>query len=234
MTHSNTTHLTNIITTPTTAFYALKEKPSVLFPFALIIAASVAMMACFFVTVDFTWLIDQMVTAQSVGKSDAEIEGIQKGMDMMSIKVMGISSIVGMIFGVSLYFTVFAGYLFLVNKLITTESISFKSWFSLVCWCSIPFIFSSLASILNILLANGQITLEAMNPLSFNNLFFHLSPTDKLFGPVNSWDPITIWSIVLTVLGVKQWTGKSLLTSTAIVLAPSLIIYGIWIAIALN
>ncbi len=81
---------------------------------------------------------------------------------------------------------------------------------------------------------NGQITLEALNPISFNNLFLHLVPSDPLHGPLNPWDPMMIWSTVLMIMGFNQWTGKSLAKSAAIVLAPTLIIYGTWIAIALN
>jgi len=85
-----------------------------------------------------------------------------------------------------------------------------------------------------LLASDGQLTIEAINPISFNNLFLHLAPSDPLFGPLNAWDPMMIWGMVLMVYGFSQWTGKSIVKSAAIVLAPTFIIYGIWIAIALN
>ena len=192
-------------------------------------------MLYYFMNVDFAWMIEQMVNAQSVGKSDAEREGMQKAMGMMSPMVMGASSIAGMVIGISFFYSILAAYLMLVNKLLDSDNLGFKAWFAFIWWCSIPSVFTALASLMNVMLANnGQITFEAVNPISFNNLFLHLVPSDPLFGPLNTWDPMMIWSMVLMVFGFSQWTGKSLVKSAAIVLAPSLVIYGTWIAIALN
>ncbi len=232
---SNTNNLINIITAPKLAFPAIKEKPSVLFPLGLILAAAICGMVYFYATVDFAWMIEQMVNAQTAGKSDADREAMRKGMSMMSPTVMGGSSVAGLVIGISVFYSIMAAYLMLVNKLLDSDNLGFKAWFSFICWSSIPSIFTSLASLINVMLAsNGQITLEALNPISFNSLFLHLVPSDPLFGPLNAWDPMMIWSMALMVFGFSQWTGKSLGKSAAIVLAPSLIIYGIWTAIALS
>lgn len=232
---SNTNNLINIITAPKLAFPAIKEKPSVLFPLGLILAVAICGMLYFYATVDFAWMIEQMVNAQTIGKSDAERAGMQKAMSMMSPAIMGGSSVAGLVIGISIFYSIMAAYLMLVNKLLDSDNLGFKAWFSFICWCSIPSIFTSLASLINVMLANnGQITLEALNPISFNNLFLHLVPSDPLHGPLNPWDPMMIWSTVLMIIGFNQWTGKSLAKSAAIVLAPTLIIYGTWIAIALN
>ena len=232
---SNTNNLINIITAPKLAFPAIKEKTSVLFPFGLILVAAIFSMFYFYATVDFAWMIEQMVNSQTVGKSDAEREAIHKAMSSMSSTVMGGSSIAGLVIGMSVFYAILAAYLMLVNKLLDSDNLGFKSWFSFVCWCSIPSIFTSLASLINIMLAsNGQITIESLNPISFNNVFLHMVPSDPLFGPLSAWDPMMLWSIGLMVFGFNQWTGKSLAKSAAIVLAPTFVIYGIWIAVALK
>jgi hypothetical protein len=232
---SNINNFMNILTAPKLAFPAIKEKPSVLFPLGLILAAAICSMLYFYATVDFAWMIEQMVNSQTVGRSDADREAMRKGMSMMSPTVMGGSSVAGLVIGMSIFYSIMAAYLMLVNKLLDSDNLGFKAWFAFICWCSIPSIFTSLASLINVMLAsNGQITLEALNPISFNNLFLHLIPSDPLFGPVSAWDPMMLWSMGLMIFGFSQWTGKSLGKSAAIVLAPSLIIYGTWIAIALN
>ncbi|GGY80860.1 hypothetical protein GCM10011613_27390 [Cellvibrio zantedeschiae] len=235
MTQSASNTFMNIITAPKQAFPAIKEKPSVLFPLGLILAAAISSMVYFYATVDFAWMIEQMVNAQTAGKTDAEREAMHKAMSSMSSTVMGVSSVAGLVIGISIFYSIMAAYLMLVNKLLDSDNLGFKAWFSFICWCSIPAIFTSLASLINVMLAsNGQITLESLNPISFNNLFLHIAPNDPLFGPINAWDPMMLWSMGLMIFGFNQWTGKSLAKSAAIVLAPSVIIYGIWIAVALK
>ena len=96
-------------------------------------------------------------------------------------------------------------------------------------------VFTGLASLVNVLLAtDGQLALDSINPISFNNLFIHLIPSDPLFGPINNWDPMTIWSLALAVFGYSLWTQKSLIKSAVVVLAPTIIIYGTWIAVVLK
>lgn len=232
---SNTNNLINIITAPKLAFPAIKKKPSVFFPLGLILAAAICSMVYFYATVDFAWMIEQMVNVHTVDRSDADREAMRKGMSMMSSTVMGGSSVAGLVIAISVFYSMMAAYLMLVNKLLDSDNLGFKAWFSFICWCSIPSIFTSLASLINAMLAsNGQITLEALNPISFNNLFLHLAPSDPLFGPLSAWDPMMLWGMGLMIFGFNQWTGKSLAKSAAIVLAPTLIIYGTWIAIALN
>lgn len=233
--NSNFSILINIFTSPKVAFNTLKEKPGFIFPLILIAITSALSVAYYFANVDFAWMLDHMVEAQSAGKSPEEIDAMRKGLSGMSPKVMGISGAVGALVGAPVIYALLALYFLLVYKIFNSENIGFKAWFALVCWSSTPILFTTLASFINFLLAsNGQLALENINPVSFNNLFFHLPSSDKLTGPLNSWDPFSIWSLVLMVLGFKQWTGKSLGKSAAVVLAPTIVIYVIWIAIALK
>lgn len=225
----------NILTTPKPTLVALKQQPNFLFPLIATVLMSALAIGYYFTQVDFAWLIDHMVETQSAGKSADEVEAIRKNMSFMSPTVMGVSSVVGVLLVTPIVYLVFALYYFLVNKVLDSEVINFKSWLSLVCWTATPIVFTGLASLVNVLLMNdGQLALDSINPISFNNLFIHLTPADPLFGPINSWDPMTIWSIALSVLGYSLWTQKSLVKSAAIVLAPTILIYGIWIAVALK
>lgn len=226
--------LTNILTSPAVAFRDIKTRPGFLFPLLALLATNMLLMLCFFSTVDFAWMIEQMVNGQAVDKSAAERADIAKAMSGLTPMIMGGSAMVGMLLGVLVIFSVMAVYLLLANKLLDSDQLGFKHWFSFTCWCAMPTLFTALASLVNVLVAgDGQLTLEAINPVSFNNLFLHLQPHDPLFGALSAWDPFTIWNQLLMVLGFSYWMGKPIAKSAAIVLAPTLIIYGIWIAIAL-
>lgn len=226
--------LTNILTSPAVAFRDIKTRPGFLFPLLALLATNMLLMLCFFSTVDFAWMIEQMVNGQAVDKSAAERADIAKAMSGLTPMIMGGSAMVGMLLGVLVIFSVMAVYLLLANKLLDSDQLGFKHWFSFTCWCAMPTLFTALASLVNVLVAgDGQLTLEAINPVSFNNLFLHLQPHDPLFGALSAWDPFTLWNQLLMVLGFSYWMGKPIAKSAAIVLAPTLIIYGIWIAIAL-
>lgn len=226
--------LINILTSPAAAFRDIKTKPGFLFPLLALLTANMLLMLYFFSTVDFAWMIEQMVNSQTMDKSAAERADMTNAMSGLTPMMMGGGAIAGMLIGVLVIFSVMAVYLMLANKLLDSEQLGFKHWFSFTCWCAMPTLLTALASWVNVLITgNGQLTLEAIDPVSFNNLFLHLQPNDPLFRPLSSWDPFTVWNQLLLVLGFSYWMGKPIVKSAAIVLAPTLIIYGIWIAIAL-
>lgn len=232
---TNTAMLIGILTAPSTVFPILKEQPRIVFPLLLLIIASALMLTSFYLTVDYAWMVDQMVAAQGEGLTAAEQEQMRSSMNAMPQSVMGGISVVGAVIGIPVILAVMAAYLLLMNKLMDRQSLAFPNWLSLVCWTSMPNLFASLASLVNILLAhNGQLGIDNLNPITFNNLLFHLEPGDALFGPLNSLDPTYIWSTALLVMGYSHWTGRSLGQSALIVLAPIVIIYAGWIGFALS
>lgn len=232
---SNTNLFINILTAPSVAFAALKEQPRIFFPLLLLVIVSALMLTSFYMTVDYVWMVDQLVAAESNNLSESEQEQMRAAMMAMPPMVMGIISVVGAVVGIPAILAVMTAYLLLVNKVMDKQNFAFPSWLSLVCWTSMPSLFASLASMVNILLAhNGQLGIENLNPITFNNLLFHLEPKDPLFGPLNSLDPTYIWSTALLILGYSHWTGRGLGQSALIVLVPVASIYGIWIAVALS
>jgi hypothetical protein len=90
--------LTNILTSPAVAFRDIKTKPGFLFPLLALLAANMVLMLCFFSTVDFAWMIEQMVNSQTMDKSAAERADITKAMSGLTPMIMGGSAMVGMLF----------------------------------------------------------------------------------------------------------------------------------------
>jgi hypothetical protein len=93
----------------------------------------------------------------------------------------------------------------------------------LLCWTGIPGLFAVLASWLVLLTdANGQVDQVAMQPLSIVSLL-GLETSSPTLQQINL---MTLWAMALVVMGYKQWTGKSLLSSAFITLIPYVVLYG--------
>jgi hypothetical protein len=118
-----------------------------------------------------------------------------------------------------------AAYFLLISKL-TDKIISYKSWYSLVAWCSVPSIFTALAAWLVIFSSGRMIDIEALNPLNLNYL------TVNTEGVFSSWlraiDLIAIWGLVLVIMGYQSFTSCSTTKASIIVLTPYILIFGIW------
>ena len=77
---SNTNLLVNILTAPSVAFAALKEQPRIVFPLLLLVVVSALMLTSFYMTVDYTWMVDQLVAAESNNLSESEQEQMRSAM----------------------------------------------------------------------------------------------------------------------------------------------------------
>jgi hypothetical protein len=220
----NTTGIINIITSPTVFFPALKQNPTFMFPLMMVLVAGVATFLYYFATVDLAWLTSQLDPSNGTAKE------AEQAQPYASFRLLAMASFSGVLIGTPLALLLYAAYFSLVDKVINDSSNGFKSWLSLVCWCSIPVLFISISSCINIsLVDNGRMALNAINPLTLNNLFFHLSLGDDFFGPLNSLDLAALWVLLLMVVGFHQWTHASLSKSIAIVITPTVIKYIAWV-----
>ena len=221
--------LTDIVTSPTEAFRSLREKPSILFPLLLILTANVTILLCYYNTVDFPWLVDTLVQTaidRTGGDMSQEAqEQIRKAMGSMSPSVMAAINALSIAIILTLVLCLSALY-FLIISAVTSDGFKFKNWLSLVSWCSVPTVFASLAALVNILISsNGQLSPYRMNPLSFTSLLsLDAGGQNTLASTLSNVDITTLWALVLLVMGYRQWTGRDLAGSAAIVLAPSVII----------
>lgn len=205
------------------AFQALREKPTVLLPLALIVASSAAAILVYYNTVDYPWLIDTLVQT-AVDRSDGGLSAEQqdqmrKALGMMSPAVMSVISAISMVVILPSIFCLSALY-FLIVSATTNDGFKFKEWLSLNSWCSIPMVISSLAAIVNILMnPNGQLNPYLMNPLSFTS-FLSLDTQGSIAGSLSYVDVTTLWTLGLVVAGYRHWTKRNLPVTLAVVLGP--------------
>lgn len=217
--------LANIIVSPMLVFQSIKDKPTILFPYLLLLAVLCVSQFVVLNSIDFDYFLDQMVAQQAAAGQATESE-IRQGMQFMTPTLMGGISAVSTVIMLSLIFCVYAAYLNLIAKL-SDDRYSFRHFFSLIAWTSIPALFSAAASVLNVMLSSsGQFTQAQLNPLSLNSLLFQTS--GAYADLLNGVDLTTIWGAVLLVLGYRYLTSTSSGKAAAIVLAPLVVIYGGW------
>ena len=113
-------------------------------------------------------------------------------------------SLLGSVVGLSAKFLVQAVYLSLVAAL-RGDRFKFRHWFSLVCWASAPILLSVLGMAVTILLSpNGQLSAYDLNPLTLKNLGM-ATDNATLLSRYNSISLAMIWSVVIILLGYRQW-----------------------------
>ena len=145
---------------------------------------------------------------------------------MMSRNFMMGTSLIGAVLGAPISYAIYALYLIIVSK-ITRVEIGFSKWFAFSAWSSVPqFLVFPLGFIQILLSSNGQMLPSALNPVSLNQLFFHLEPAMRWATLLDSISILTLWTFVVNVIAFQQWTQKSRLVSIVVIALPSLLFYG--------
>ncbi|TQV75448.1 hypothetical protein FLL45_11040 [Aliikangiella marina] len=219
--------LTNIITTPGTAFSDMRVDYPVALPLIGIIALNALVVVLLYANIDFGWFIEHMVEAQGGDISNAEKDQMRQGMEMMSPTSMGIFGAISVAIVMLVIFCAYSLYYVIVSS-ITNDGFQFKQWLSFVTWTSIPSLIGTLASMVVVFMSsNGQISPETLNPLSLNALFFDFNAMEGVGNILASTDISIFWSIALMTIGYAKWTESSIGKSLGIVLVPYVIYYGI-------
>jgi hypothetical protein len=79
---------------------------------------------------------------------------------------------------------------------------------------------------------NSQISPSALQPLSLNELLFHVPMSGKGYTLLESLNIPSFLSWGLLIIGVRTWSQRSWVFSTVLVLLPCVALYGIWAFLA--
>jgi hypothetical protein len=210
-----------LATAPSSAFAELRERPRFWFPLVLVTVTSAALAFWYYSIVDIEWLKDAMFSKMPDQQRAA-------AMGMMTRTTLLWSSVVGTFIAYPIVMAVSALYWFVAGK-VTRLSPQYKHWFAFSCWTSLPLLISSVVAAIFLLIGDSpQISPGALQPLSLNELIFHLpmgSPGQTLLESLNV-PAILTWA--LAIIGVHVWSQRSWLFSTIFVLLPAVAFYGIW------
>lgn len=216
-----------IFTSPGAALQELRERPRSLLPLLLVLFGTVAGLVWYYGIVDIDWLREHIVDSNANMRNMPAAQR-EKAMAGMTRPIMLVSSAVGAIIVILLIRTVEAGYYSLAGK-ITNVQYSFRHWFALSCWTSMPHLLGVLVTMGYLLLApTNQLSNEEVQLLSLNELFFHRTAGQPGFMLLSSITILSPWAWALTVLGIKIWSSRSWLFSVLFGLLPAILIYGGW------
>lgn len=222
----------NIFVSPMEVFKSLQVKPTILFPFVLIMTSLVAVYSWYYTMVDFPWAIDQLLARMGDNSAD-EIDQIRKVYEDMGSTGMMVTQNIGIVIMTLLIYSVQAGYLSLISA-ISGDAIRFRQWFSLTSWAYLIGLLGVLAIAVNILMSeNGQISIYDINSLSLSGMGLDAGSNISLQSLFDTLNLTMFWTLGLMVAGYQNWVNSGYAKASVIVLAPHVLIYGIWAVIAL-
>lgn len=215
---------------PSAVFAQLETRRSTWLPLLLVMLSGIIMAAWYYQFVDYAWLQEQFLSAIE----DPALRDKQREAGGMSVGTLTGITIVGMVIVYLVAFSITSLYLLIVSK-VRNSPFTFSQGFSLAVWSSLPMLILLPLGAMQILLAsNNQITFESLNPVTLNQLFFQYARPHAMAGILEGVSLLMFWNIFLLVTGYQVWAKTSRATAVKIVVAPYLVIYGLWLAYALS
>jgi hypothetical protein len=215
-----------LATAPTSAFVELRERPRFWFPLLLVLFTSVGLAYWYYSIVDIEWLKDAMYS------NNPDIQALPEEKRAAAMAMFGRntalwSSVVVMCIVIPVVFLLQALYLLLAAK-VTKLSPGFKHWFALACWCALPSLLGSVVGATLLILADSpQIAPSVLQPLSLNELLFHVPIGGDGYKLFESLSIPAFLSWALMIIGVRVWSQRSWVFSATLTLLPWVVIYGI-------
>ncbi|MGZ8291187.1 MAG: YIP1 family protein, partial [Telluria sp.] len=206
-------------------FASIRERSHTWLPLLAVMIGTALMFYWYFQTVDSAWLMNHTLASQP-DLTEAQREAAQS---MMSPSTMGWMSIGGVLVGTPLVYAVYALYYLLAGKFLGSD-ISFGKWFALTAWISLPRLLVLPLMAMQIMTSGGQVPMEDLTMTSLNFLVFHLPMSHPWAGLLSNIDLTLVWTVVLSVIGLRVWTNRSLATCITVTLLPLVVIYGLWAA----
>jgi hypothetical protein len=222
--------IVDIFLDPAKVFTAEKDKPSFLLPMAIMVVASVGMILAYYLRVDPVWFQDFSLTMMGQEMTPAEMAQIKQVMP--GAKVQGYIAAAGTLVFVPIMYAVFALYYFLAGK-IAGAGLSFKHGLSLVAWGGMPTALGALVGLIGALTMAPQTPLHAISLTKIDPLLVQL-PFDHAFSALaKSFDLLGLWALALGAIGWKTFTRSGWGSAVFVAALPLVLIYGIWLLIAL-
>jgi hypothetical protein len=223
---NNLALLSALVFEPRKAFDEIAQRPRFWFPLLLLLAASVGLSLWYVSVVDIQWLTDQTLRTAGLAKRLTE-EQMEAAIARSSRGGAVAQAVIGGTLALVVLRLLESVYLLLAGK-ITNVQRSFRQWFALSCWTSLPGVLAVVPAALVLLSATSpQIPQADLQPLSFNNLLLHLNPTDSGYLLWSNFGVLSLASLYLSSLGVKLWSGRSWLFSVLFATLPVLLVVGI-------
>lgn len=223
----------NIFTAPGEAFIEIDQRPAKLFPLALIAISTMVVMFWYFSILDFDWFIDDTISRSLGELTDDQAEAARETLGSISQNNFKLLGVFGSAVSILVIYVLQATYLSMVSAL-NGDRYKFSNWFSLVLWCSLPTLLSVIGRAVTILLSpNGQLSAFDLDPLTLANLGM-ISNNESIQTILSSLNLTMFWTLALLVMAYRQCLNSSVVRALSVVLAPYLLIFGVWAYFALG
>jgi hypothetical protein len=211
-----------LVTSPRRAFLELEKNPRYALPMILLLVASIGLITWFYSTID----VDAFITRALIARGLNAAQRAQAAAFMSRNTLMG-SAVIGGIIGLFVIQLVSAFYFFFVYEFLDVRC-TFRQWFALTWWCSVPSLISSLVSAVMIAVHRSSGSLDVLSPLSVNALIYHFDSEDSGYSLLNSLSLVQLLTLVLMVIGAHTWSQRSWALDGVVVILPRLVLYGGW------
>jgi hypothetical protein len=212
---------------PGAAFAMLEQRRAAWVPLVLVMLSTAGLFLWFFSVVDFAWLQERMFAAVP---DAAQREQAMKLMSKGTMQAMTVGSV---LFTVPTIAALTGLYFSLVSK-VRNSDFGFGKGFALSLWASVPSVLLLVLGGMQIMLnPDGRLDFSQLNPVSLNQLFFHVEMGRPWASFLDSLSVIIIWNMVLLVIGYQVWARVSRATAAKVVLIPYAVIYAIWAVVNL-
>jgi hypothetical protein len=225
---------TALVLDPKGAMREIEARPRFLFPLLITMLVTVGVTFWYFKIVDFDWFIDATIRSSPRSKNLTE-DQMAAASKLMTRGVLTWTSLIAVPFVIVIFRLLEALWYFLAGK-VTKVQRSYKQWFALANWTSLPGLLGVLPAI-PLLLTSKSVQMDAataISPLSLNGLFFHRGMGESGYQLFTNINLIQVFTVFLVVLGIKMWSGRSWLFALVYALLPVAVIGGVWTILALR
>ncbi|HSN18330.1 MAG TPA: Yip1 family protein [Gammaproteobacteria bacterium] len=224
--------LVNIFLEPRKTFEDVRQHTGWLwYPLLLALGALVVTFVFYYGTAD--WDVIRQQQTDILSNYHLTRDQIDQALSRMTRTKLVLQTSIGLVVVLSIIYLIQALYLFLAAKVAGAEVQNFGAWFSFTCWAYFPSFLGSIATLAAFLVYGKQATFLSIDVTSLNTLIFKVPVDSPWFNMLNNLHLALFWSFALMTIGFSAWTRKSLGKSAAIVLAPHVLIYGLWIVLKL-
>ena len=225
--------LINIFYEPGKTLEGLRGKTSWLWlPLLLVVVANALLQVWYAQRVDVSWFADQSLAPQAANMTADQLRDAHARFTPGSMMFFG--GVFGTI-GVLCWYLVQGLYFFFAAKIGGYKEQGFGNWFSFICWTSMPGLVGIVATAAYMLSTTSrQISPVDIDITSLNTLLFHVPYAHDGQFIASSMRLTTLWSWALMIIGFTHWTGKPLVRSAMVVLAPYTVMYVVFILWAMR
>ncbi len=224
--------LGNIFINPAAAYRKLDNRPAAWFPLVLLVISWIVFWNWFYHSVDYAWLIERLVASETAAVPLNERAELAANVAKLRPGALIVISVFVTLAVLLLSALITSIYLVVVGA-VYDDKPGLKDFFSFAMWAALTSLAAIALMVVNFTLSpDARLTAMQLNPVTLNNLIFHVGDDNAFKRLLDSIDLTLLWSQLVMIIGYRQWVGRSWLNASLVILTPFVVVYGIWAVVA--